>query len=131
MRIVAVSGVDPGVIRLELPVSVAERLSLVGRLSEVLTIVLTSPAGARFPPHRCSPRYQARSADCPPRPALTQIAVPRAGPGGPSKHATTLPIWSLPGPLGASAAPQSAAAHRPRFFYWGEARGLMPGGGGS
>ena len=49
MRTVAGSGVDPGVIRLEFPVSVAERLSLVGRLSEVLTIALTSPTGARFP----------------------------------------------------------------------------------
>ena len=45
-----------------------------GASPEVLTVVLTSPTGARFPPHRCSPRYQARSADCPSRPALTQIS---------------------------------------------------------
>ena len=67
---VAGNGVDPGVIRLELPVSVAERLSLVGRLSEVLTIVLASPTGARFPPHRFRPRYQAAQRGLPAPPGV-------------------------------------------------------------
>ena len=62
--------------------------------------------------------------------ADTDIPLVGAGPGGPSKHATTPPIWGLPGALGASAPPQSTAARRPRVFYWGEARGLMPGGRG-
>ena len=35
------------------------------------------------------------------------------------KHATTLPIWSLPGPLGASAAPESTAANKPWSFHRG------------
>ena len=93
--------------------------------------MLTSPAGARFPPHRCRPRYQATQRGLPVPPgADTDIPLVGAGPGGPSKHATTPPIWGLPGALGASAPPQSTAARRPRVFYWGEARGLMPGGRG-
>ena len=95
----------------------------------------------------CAPRPRseagprARKTITPPNPALggckgsvfpgTQRGLPAppgvdtdeplvgAGPGGPSKHATTPPIWGLPGPLGASAPPQSAAVRRPRFLLGG------------
>ena len=88
------------------------------------------PRGPASHPTAAAPGTRQRSADCPPRPALIQIVVPHAGPGGPSKRADTLPIWSMPGPLGASAT-HRAPPHTGRAFSTGGARGLMPGGRGS
>ena len=93
--------------------------------------MLTSPAGARFPPHRCRPRYQATQRGLPVPPgADTDIPLVGAGPGGPSKHATTLPIWSLPGPW-ARQQPHRAPPQEGRgFSIGGRHGGLMPGGRG-
>ena len=123
--------VDPGVIRLELSVSDVERLSLVGRLSGGFDRCDHKSHGGPLPTSPLQPQVPGTQRGLPVPPgADTDIPLVGAGPGGPSKHATTPPIWGLPGTLGASAPPQSTAARRPRVFYWGEARGLMPGGRG-
>ena len=118
-------------IRLELLVSDVERLSLVGRLSGGFDRCAHKSHGGPLPTSPLQPQVPGTQRGLPVPPgADTDIPLVGAGPGGPSKHATTPPIWGLPGALGASAPPQSTAARRPRVFYWGEARGLMPGGRG-
>ena len=122
---------DSGVFRLELLVSDVERLSLVGRLSGGFDRCDHKSHGGPLPTSPLQPQVPGTQRGLPvPSGADTDIPLVGAGPGGPSKHATTPPIWGLPGALGASAPPQSTAARRPRVFYWGEARGLMPGGRG-
>ena len=108
-----------------------ERLSLVGRLSGGFDRCAHKPHGGPLPTSPLQLQVPGTQRGMPvPSGADTDIPLVGAGPGGPSKHATTPPIWGLPGALGASAPPQSTAARRPRVFYWGEARGLMPGGRG-
>ena len=108
-----------------------ERLSLVGRLSGGFDRCAHKSHGGPLPTSPLQPQVPGTQRGLPVPPgADTDIPLVGAGPGGPSKHATTPPIWGLPGALGASAPPQSTAARRPRVFYWGEARGLMPGGRG-
>ena len=87
---------------------------------EVLTIALTSPTGARFPPHRCSPRYQARSADCPPRPALRRIRFLAPGQAG-------LPSTRLRPPSGVCLGPW--ARQQPHRAPPQAGRGFSIGGG--
>ena len=72
-----------GAIRLELSVSVAERLSLVGRLSGGFDRCAHKPHGGPLPTSPLQPhRYQARSADCPSRPALRRIRFHAPGQAG-------------------------------------------------
>ena len=116
---VAGSGVTPGVIRLELLVSAVERLSLAGRLPGGSDHCAHKSRGGPLPTSPLQPQVPGTQRGLPvPSGADTDIPLVGAGPGGPSKHATTPPIWGLPGPLGASAAPQSTAAHRPRVFFY-------------
>ena len=87
--------------------------------------MLTSPTGARFPPHRCSPRYQARSADCPSRPALRRIRFLAPGQAGLPSTRLRSPSGACLGPW-ARQQPHRAPPHTGRgwffFFYRGEAR---------
>ena len=92
--------VDRGVIRrLELPVSDVERLSLVGRLSGGFDRCAHKSHGGPLPTSPLQPQVPGTQRGLPVPPgADTDIPLVGAGPGGPSKHATTPPIWGLPGP---------------------------------
>ena len=109
-------------IRLELLVSDVERLSLVGRLSGGFDRCVHKPHGGPLPTSPLQPQVPGTQRGLPvPSGADTDIPLVGAGPGGPSKHATTPPIWGLPGALGASAPPTE---HRRK-----KAAGFLLGGG--